>query len=113
MSVDADQKLKLKFGLEAVAVKEADALYQRLIDGHPTSPMVKQAEQSRTAFGHKRLKAGSVGGFRLDVMSLYAQSHRSFAKAGGARGQHLQHVNQPLHGAAGCELARLAYPAPR
>lgn len=69
------------------ADEEADALYQRLIEEHPTSPMVKQAEQSRTAFGHKRLKAGSVGGFRPDVMMYIAGALQTFKRLGPAKRQ--------------------------
>ena len=69
------------------ADKDADALYQRLVEEHPTSPMVKQAEQSRTAFGHKRLKAGSVGGFRPDVIMYIAGALQTFKRLGPVRRQ--------------------------
>ena len=49
--------------------------------------MVKQAEQSRTAFGNKRLKAGSVGGFRPDVMMYIAGALQTFKLLGPAKRQ--------------------------
>ena len=71
------------------ADEEADTLYQRLIQEHPTSPMVEQAEKSRTAFGHKRLKAGSVTGFRPDVMMYIAGAMQTFKKLGAKKRQEI------------------------
>jgi len=64
------------------AEEEADAVYQRFILEHPTSPMVAQAEKSRTAFAHKRLKSRSVGGFRPDVMMYILDALKTFKKVG-------------------------------
>ena len=50
------------------ADQEADALYKRFIAEHPNATMVELAEKSRTAFAHKRLKAGAPDGLRRDVM---------------------------------------------
>ncbi len=69
------------------ADEEADALYQRLIQEHPNSPMVEQAEKARTAFGNKRLKANSVGGFRPDVMMYIAGALQTFKKLGPVKRQ--------------------------
>lgn len=64
------------------ADEEADALFLRLIQEHPTSPMVAQAEKARTAFGNKRMKSNSVGGFRPDVMMYIAGALKTFKKLG-------------------------------
>lgn len=64
------------------ADEEADALFLRLIQEHPTSPMVEQAEKARTAFGNKRMKSNSVGGFRPDVMMYIANALKTFKKLG-------------------------------
>ena len=64
------------------ADEEADALYLRFIEEHPTSPMVEQAEKARTAFAQKRLKSRSVGGFRPDVMMYIASALQTFQKGG-------------------------------
>lgn len=69
------------------ADEEADSLYQRIIQEHPTSPMVEQAERARTAFGNTRLKANSVGGFRPDVMMYIAGALQTFRKLGPAKRQ--------------------------
>lgn len=69
------------------ADEEADSLYQRIIQEHPTSSMVEQAERARTAFGNKRLKANSVGGFRPDVMMYIAGAMQTFKKLGPAKRQ--------------------------
>ena len=57
--------------------EEADALFQRVITEHPTSPMVEQAEKART-----RLAEGSVGGMRLDVVAYLTDALKTFAKVG-------------------------------
>lgn len=67
------------------ADEEADALFLRLIQEHPTSPMVEQAEKARTAFGNKRMKSNSVGGFRPDVMMYIAGALKTFKKLGPKR----------------------------
>jgi tetratricopeptide (TPR) repeat protein len=67
------------------AEEEADTLYQRFILEHPTSPMVAQAEKSRTAFAHRRLKARSVGGFRQDVMLYIVEALKVFKEVGPAK----------------------------
>ncbi|MBE0548535.1 MAG: tetratricopeptide repeat protein [Rubrivivax sp.] len=76
----------LATALEAVgtdqADEEADALYLRFINEHPTSPMVEAAEKARTAFANKRLKSRSVGGFRPDVMMYIASALQTFKKQG-------------------------------
>lgn len=64
------------------ADEEADVLYLRFIQEHPTSPMVEAAEKARTAFAQKRLKSRSVGGFRPDVMMYIASALKTFAKQG-------------------------------
>lgn len=64
------------------ADEEADALYLRFIQEHPTSPMVETAEKARTAFANKRLKSRSVGGFRPDVMMYIASALKTFEKQG-------------------------------
>jgi tetratricopeptide (TPR) repeat protein len=64
------------------ADEEADRLYLRFIEEHPTSPMVEQAEKARTAFAGKRLKSNSVGGFRPDVMMYIAAALQTFKKVG-------------------------------
>jgi len=67
------------------ADEEADALLQRFILEHPSSPMAEQAEKSRTAFAHKRLKSRSVGGFRPDVMLYIAEALKVFKRVGPAK----------------------------
>ena len=62
--------------------EEADAVYQRFILEHPTSPMAAQAEKSRSAFAHKRLKSHSVGGFRPDVMMYILDALKTFKRVG-------------------------------
>lgn len=83
----------LATALEAVgtdpADEEADALYKRFIEEHPGSLMVEQAERARTAFGNKRLKSNSVGGFRPDVMMYIAGALRTFAKGGPKKRQEI------------------------
>lgn len=83
----------LATALEAVgtdpADEEADALYKRFIEEHLGSPMVEQAERARTAFGNKRLKSNSVGGFRPDVMMYIAGALRTFAKDGPKKRQEI------------------------
>ena len=69
------------------ADEESDALYVRVIEEHPTAPMVEQAKMSRTAFGHKRLKSGSVGGLRPDVMMYILGALQTFARLGPAKRQ--------------------------
>ena len=64
------------------ADEEADALNQRFILEHPTSPMAAQAEKSRSAFAQKRLKSRSVGGFRPDVMMYIVEALKTFRKLG-------------------------------
>jgi len=64
------------------ADEEADAVYQRFILEHPTSPMAAQAEKSRSAFAHKRLKSHSVGGFRPDVMMYILDALKTFKRVG-------------------------------
>ena len=64
------------------ADEEADALYQRFILEHPTSPMTAQAEKSRSAFAHRRLKSRSVGGFRPDVMMYILDALKTFKRVG-------------------------------
>lgn len=64
---------------------EADALFQRVITEHPTSPMVEQAEKARTRLAHKRLAEGSVGGIRLDVVAYLTDALKTFAKVGPAK----------------------------
>ena len=66
----------------AEAHEEADALHQRLIEEHPTSPMVEQAEKARSAFAQRLLKTRSVGGFRPDVMMYIAGALRTFTDVG-------------------------------
>lgn len=85
------------------ADEEADALYLRLIEEHPTSPMVGQAEKSRTAFGHKRLKSGSVGGFRPDVMMYIAGALQTFKKVGPKK-RHEIAVEIALLGRSGLDI---------
>ena len=88
MPDDPQSIFGLAIALEEVgtdeADEEADALYQRHINEHPTSPMVKQAW---TAFGHKRLKAGWVGGFRPDVMMYIAGALQTFKRLSPAKRQ--------------------------
>lgn len=63
----------------------ADALHQRWIEEHPTSPLVEQAEKARSAFAQRLLKTRSVGGFRPDVMMYIAGALRTFADVGDER----------------------------
>jgi len=44
--------------------------------------MAAQAEKSRSAFAHKRLKSRSVGGFRPDVMMYILDALKTFKKVG-------------------------------
>ena len=69
------------------ADEEADRLYLRFIEEHPSSPMVEQAQKARTAFAHKRLKAGAVGGFRPDVMMYISEALQTFEKLGPQKRQ--------------------------
>ena len=69
------------------AAEEADALYRRFIEEHPNSPMAEQAEKARTAFAHRQLKSGSVGGFRPDVMMYIAGALDTFNKQGPQKRQ--------------------------
>ena len=85
------------------ADEEADALYLRLIQEHPTSPMVEQAEQARTAFGHKRLKSATVGGFRPDVMMYIAGALQTFKKLGPTK-RHAIAVEIALLGRSGLDI---------
>jgi tetratricopeptide (TPR) repeat protein len=64
---------------------EADDLYKRFILEHPTSPMVEQAEKSRTAFAHKSMKSRTAGGFRQDVMLYMLDALKTFKKIGAAK----------------------------
>jgi len=64
---------------------EADALFQRVITEHPTSPMVEQAEKARTRLAHKRLAEGAVGGLRLDVVAYLTDALKTFDKVGPAK----------------------------
>ena len=76
----------LATALEAIgtdeADHEADALFKRFISEHSKSPMVVQAEKSRTALAHKRLKAGRPDGFRPDVVLLIVEALQTFRKVG-------------------------------
>lgn len=67
------------------ADEEADALLQRFILEHPSSPMAEQAEKARTAFAHKRLKSRSVAGFRPDVMLYIVEALKTFKRVGSAK----------------------------
>ena len=69
------------------ADEEADALYLRFIEEHGNSPMVQAAEESRTKFAHKRLKARSAGGFRPDAMMYIAGALQTFNKVGAKQRQ--------------------------
>jgi tetratricopeptide (TPR) repeat protein len=73
-------------GTEA-ADEEADALYLRFITEHPNSPMVEQAEKTRTAFAHKRLKSSAVGGFRPDVLMYITSALQTFKEVGAQNRQ--------------------------
>ncbi|MBK6594161.1 MAG: tetratricopeptide repeat protein [Burkholderiales bacterium] len=64
---------------------EADGLYKRFIEEHPTSPMVKQAKESRTAFSQKQLKARSPTAFRHDVMLFITAALKTFNESGPAK----------------------------
>lgn len=68
---------------------EADELYKRFIEEHPTSPMVKQAKESRTAFSQKQLKAGSPTAFRHDVMLYIAAALKTFKESGPAKSREI------------------------
>lgn len=85
------------------ADEEADALYLRFIQEHPTSPMVEQAEKARTAFGHKRLKSGSAGGFRPDVMMYIAGALQTFKKLGPTK-RHAIAVEIAMLGRSGLDI---------
>jgi tetratricopeptide (TPR) repeat protein len=85
------------------ADEEADALYERFIEEHPTAPMVGQAEKSRTAFGNKRLKSGSVGGFRPDVMMYIAGALQTFKKLGPTK-RHEIAVEIAILGRSGLDI---------
>jgi tetratricopeptide (TPR) repeat protein len=61
---------------------EADRLYHRFITEHPNSPMVEEAEKSRTAIALRVVKARSLGGYRPDVMSYIADALKVFEKEG-------------------------------
>jgi tetratricopeptide (TPR) repeat protein len=85
------------------ADEESDALYKRFIEEHPTAPMVGKAEKSRTAFGNKRLKSGSVGGFRPDVMLYTAGALQTFKKLGPAK-RHEVAVEIAILGRSGLDI---------
>jgi tetratricopeptide (TPR) repeat protein len=93
MPDDPQSIFGLATALDAVgtdeADEEADALYLRFIEEHPSSPLVKQAEESRSAFAHKRLKSRSVGGFRPDVMMFIASALQIFDKQGPKKRQEI------------------------
>ena len=107
MSDDPQSIFGLAIALEEVgtddADEEADALFLRLIQEHPTSPMVEQAEKARTAFGHKRMKSGSVGGFRPDVMIYIAGALKTFKKLGPKK-RHEIAVEIALLGRSGLDI---------
>ena len=69
------------------ADEEADRLYRRFIQEHPSSPMAEQAERARTAFAQRRLKSGSVGGLRLDVVMYIAGALDTFEQQGEPKRQ--------------------------
>ena len=89
MPDDPQSIFGLATALEAVGTAEADleanGLYMRFIAEHPRSPMVEQAEKSRTALAHKQLKASSTDGFRRDVMLFIAGALQTFKKVGRKR----------------------------
>ena len=92
MPDDPQSIIGLATALEAVgtteADEEADTLYVRFIEEHPTSPMVGQAEKARTAFSQKRLKsAGTTGGFRPDVMMYITSALKTFDRVGASTRQ--------------------------
>lgn len=83
--------------------EESDALYKRLIEEHPTATMVDQAKQARSAFGHKRLKSGSVGGLRPDVMMYIIGALEQFKKLGAKRRQEIA-VEIAMLGRSGLDI---------
>lgn len=107
MPDDPQSIFGLAIALEEVgtddADEEADALFLRLIQEHPTSPMVEQAEKARTAFGNKRLKSNSVGGFRPDVMMYIAGALKTFKKLGPKK-RHEIAVEIALLGRSGLDI---------
>ena len=86
MPDDPQSIFGLATALEAIGTAEADleadGLYKRFIAEHPSSPMVEQAEKSRTALAHKQLKSSSTDGFRRDVMLFIAGALQTFKKVG-------------------------------
>lgn len=78
------------FGLASVledvgtdaADEEADAVYQHFILEHSKSPMAAQAEKSRRAFAHTRLKSCSVDGFLPNVRMYIVEALKTFKKVG-------------------------------
>ena len=107
MPDDPQSIFGLAIALEEVgtddADEEADALFLRLIQEHPTSPIVEQAEKARTAFGHKRMKSRSVGGFRLDVMMFIAGALKTFKKLGPKKRQEIA-VEIAMLGRSGLDI---------
>ena len=97
----------LATALEEVGTEEADeetdGLYQRFIEEHPTSPLVKEAEKARTAFGHKRLKSSSVDGFRPDVTMYIAGALQNFQKLGPTK-RHEIAVEIAMLGRSGLDI---------
>ncbi|OOG58064.1 tetratricopeptide repeat protein [Polaromonas sp. C04] len=91
MPDDPQSIFGLAMALEDVGTEEADleadALYKRFIEEHPTSPLVGRAEKARTAFGNKQLKSRSAGGFRPDVMMYIVGALQTFKKLGPAKRQ--------------------------
>ena len=85
------------------ADEEADALYLRFITEHPNSPMVEQAEKTRTAFAHSRLKSSAVGGFRPDVM-MYITSALQIFKEVGAQKRHVIALEIAMLGRSGLDI---------
>ena len=64
------------------ATAEADQMYHRFITEHPNSPMVEEAEKSRTAIALREVKARSLGGYRPDVMRYIADALNVFEQQG-------------------------------
>ena len=71
------------------SVREADALYQRLIAEHSQSPAGEMAEKARSRLAHKHLQQGQVGGVRLDVMAYIKEALQLFDKVGKNRMQQI------------------------
>jgi tetratricopeptide (TPR) repeat protein len=70
-----------KLGTPA-ATAEADKMYHRFITEHPNSPMVEEAEKSRTAIALREVKARSLGGYRPDVMRYISDALAVFEQQG-------------------------------